>query len=74
MIKLAEKDGATSFTLRIVPRASRSEIVGEMDGALKIRTAAPSTGGAANAELIRILSKTFDVARSAIEIVSRRGG
>ena len=55
--------------MRVVPRASRSEIVGEMDGALKIRIASPPVDGAANAELIKILAKSFDVSKSAVEIV-----
>ena len=45
-----EKDGSITFSVRVVPRASRSEIVGEHDGALKIKLAAPSVDGAANAE------------------------
>ena len=55
--------------VRVVPRASKSEIVGEHDGALKIRIAAPPVEGAANAELIKLLSKRFDVPKSAIEIL-----
>ena len=58
------------FTLRVVPRASKSEIVGEHDGALKVRIASPPVDGAANKELIRLLARSFGVARSAVEIVS----
>ena len=70
MINLSEKDGAIIFNVRVVPRASRSEIVGEYDGALKLRIASPPVDGAANAELIRVLSKTFDVSKSEVEILS----
>ena len=45
MINLAEKDGAIIFNVRVVPRASKSEIVGELDGALKIRIASPPVDG-----------------------------
>lgn len=69
MIDFTEKDGACVFKVRVVPRAAKSEIVGEMDGALKIKIAAPPVDGAANAELIKILSKTFGVPKSEIEIV-----
>lgn len=68
-IILAEKDGAIAFDVRVVPRASKSEIVGEHDGALKVRITAPPVEGAANAELIRLLAKSFDVARSSVSIV-----
>jgi uncharacterized protein (TIGR00251 family) len=53
-----------------VPRASRSEVVGEHNGSLRVRIAAPPVDGAANDELIRVLAKTFKVSRSAVKIVS----
>jgi uncharacterized protein len=58
------------FDVRVVPRASKSEIVGELGGALKIRIASPPVDGAANAQLIKLLSKKLGVAKSDIEIVS----
>jgi len=70
MIQFNERDGAVIFTVRVVPRASDSKIVGEYDGVLKVRLAAPPVDGAANAELIKLLAKSFGVAKSAIEIVS----
>ncbi len=70
MIKIAAKDHGVSFTIRVQPRASRTGIVGEMDGALKIRLAAPPVDGEANEELIRFLSKLFDVSRAQISIRS----
>jgi hypothetical protein len=69
MIRFSEQNGATVFTVRVVPRASKSEIVGAHDGALKIRLAAPPVEGAANEELIKTLAKYFDVNKSAVEIV-----
>ncbi len=54
--------------MRVVPRASRSEIVGEHDGALRVRLAAPPVEGAANEELVRVLSRALGLSRSAIEI------
>ena len=50
--------------------SSRSEIVGEIDGALKVKLASPPVGGAANAELIKLFAKKCGVAKSDIEIVS----
>ena len=70
LITFTEKDGNLIFTARVVPRASKSEIVGELDGALKIRIAAPPVDGAANAELIKLLAETFEVSKSDIEITS----
>ncbi len=64
------QDCGLIFAVRIVPRASRSEIVGEHDGALRVRIAAPPVDGAANQELIRTLAKIFKLPQNAIEIVS----
>lgn len=68
-MEITEKDGGITFTVRVVPRASRSEIVGEHDGVLKFRIASPPVDGAANTELIKVLSKTFGVSKSDIEII-----
>jgi uncharacterized protein len=70
VIQYSEDDRGLTFAVRIVPRASRSEIAGEHDGALRIRIAAPPVEGAANRELIRFLAKLFTVPQKAIDLVS----
>ncbi len=70
MIKFTVKDTNLTFAVRVQPRASQSAIVGEIDGALKVRLAAPPVEGAANEALVRFLSKLFGVPRSNIVIVS----
>ena len=69
MIQYSEKDRALTFAVRVVPRASRTEIAGEYNGALRIRIAAPPVAGAANRELIRLLAKAFKLQQNAVEIV-----
>ncbi len=69
MINFTEKDGAIFFNVKVVPRSSKSEMVGKLDGALKIKLKSPPIDGAANAELVKLLSKTFGVSKSEIEIV-----
>lgn len=70
MIDFTEKDDDLIFHVRVIPRSSRSEIIGEYDGALKVKLNAPPVDGAANAELIKLLAKEFDVPRSQVEILS----
>lgn len=70
MIKFEEKDEAILFGVRVVPRASKSEIAGEIDGSLKIRLSAPPVDGAANAELVKLLARTFGISRGQVEIIS----
>lgn len=69
MIQFVEKDGSLIFSVRVMPNASRSEITGELDGALKIKINAPPVDGAANAELIKFLAKFFRVQKNAVEII-----
>ena len=69
-MKLTELNGSATFDVRVVPRSSRSEIVGEHDGALKVRIASPPVDGTANAELIKLFAKTFGVSKSDVEIVA----
>jgi uncharacterized protein len=70
MINYTEKDGKLTFNVRVVPRSSRNEIVGEHDGALRVRLTAPPVEGAANAALVRTLAQAFDVSPGAVEIIS----
>ena len=70
MIQFSEDSRGLTFTVRIVPRASRSEITGEQSGALRVRIAAAPVEGAANQELIKLLAKTFKLPQKAVEIVS----
>ena len=70
MIAYTEKAGTVTFKVQVVPRASRSEIVGEHNGALRIRIAAPPVEGAANEELVRLLARVLGVPRNAIDITA----
>ena len=69
-MEIVEKNGTVTFAVRAVPRASKSEIVGEHDGALKVRIASPPVDGAANAELIKLFAKVFKVSKSDVEIAA----
>ena len=70
MIEIAERDGAVSFAVRVVPRASRDAIEGEWQGALKVRLAAPPVENRANEALCRLLAQSLKMPRSAVRIVS----
>lgn len=69
MINFTESEGALTFSIRVVPRASKSEIVGEVEGSLKVRISAPPVDGAANEEVVKVLAKAFGVAKSNVSIV-----
>ncbi|MCP9495139.1 MAG: DUF167 domain-containing protein [Pyrinomonadaceae bacterium MAG19_C2-C3] len=69
MIEMRAAKGAISFAVRVVPRASRSEIAGEHGGRLRVRLCAAPVEGAANTELIKTLAKAFGVAISHVNII-----
>lgn len=58
------------FDVRVQPRASRSEVVGEQEGALRVRLAAPPVDGAANEALVELLADLLHVAKRDVRIVA----
>ncbi len=57
--------------VKVIPKSPKSKIVDKMaDGTLKIRIAAPPEKGKANTELIKFLSKHFDLPKNQITIIS----
>jgi uncharacterized protein (TIGR00251 family) len=69
-VQIAEKDGRVSFAVRVQPRASRDEIVGEYQDALKIRLTAPPVDDRANEALCRLLAARLKVPLAAVRIAS----
>lgn len=58
-----------TITVKIIPNAKTSEVVGYEGKILKIRIAAPAIEGRANKELIKIMAELCDCAPSEIEIL-----
>jgi uncharacterized protein (TIGR00251 family) len=58
------------FVVRVQPRARKDEIVGEMDGALKVRLREPAMEGRANEALVEFLAGVLNSAKSAVRILS----
>jgi len=70
-----ERDECIFLWVRVVPRASKDEMVGVMGSeALKIRIQAPPVEGKANAYLVKFISKQWNIPRSNIEILSGETG
>ncbi len=58
------------LSLKVVPGASRNEIVGWLGDSLKVRVTAPAESGKANTAVKEVLASALNVPRVAIEIVS----
>lgn len=55
--------------VKVDPRSSRKEIAGVMGNVLKVRLTAPPVGGAANEQLIEVISDATGVRKSNIRIL-----
>ena len=64
------RTGSVVLTLKVVPKASRDEIVGLLDdGALKVKVTAAPDRGKANAAVCEILADAFGVPKRNVEIL-----
>jgi uncharacterized protein len=63
-------DNSGGLVVHVIPRASRTEVVGMHGDAVKIRLAAPPVDGAANEELVRYLAERLGVPRAAVSITA----
>jgi uncharacterized protein len=60
--------GTITLTVRVQPRASKDEVTGTVEGALKIRLCAPAVENRANEALIEFLAGLLKTAKSAVRI------
>lgn len=56
--------------VKVVPGASRDQIVGLLGEALKVKTAAPPEGGKANAAVCRIIAEALGVSERDVSVVA----
>jgi uncharacterized protein len=61
--------GTVSFPVRVQPRASKDEIAGVIEGALKIRLQAPAVEKRANEALVEFLAHLLKTPKSAVRIL-----
>ena len=63
-----------TFSVRVVPRASKEGVAGFEGGVLRIRLNAPPVEGKANEALTRFLAKALGVSRGSVTLVSGEKG
>ena len=66
---MREGPGGTVVEVRVIPRAAKSALAGERDGAVLVRLAAPPVDGQANDALLVFLAGVLGVPRRALSIV-----
>jgi uncharacterized protein len=62
--------GTVTLPVRVRPRASRDEVTGVIDGALKVRLCAPAVENRANEALVEFLAAILKTSKSAVRIRS----
>lgn len=71
---ITKTDRGVKLTLFIQPKASKNEIIGPHNGALKVKIMAPPVDGKANAELVEFLSEILGIPKRQIEILKGETG
>jgi uncharacterized protein (TIGR00251 family) len=61
--------GTVSFHVRVQPRASKDEIAGVIEGAMKIRLQAPAVENRANEALVEFVAHLLKTPKSAVRIL-----
>src|SRR4051812_31014483 len=65
---LAQARSSCTLAIKAVPNAPRSEVVGWLGDALKVKVHAPPLEGRANAALCEFLAEQLDVPRRAVTL------
>jgi len=68
VLNVNELNGTVTFAVRVHPRASRDEVSGVVEGALKIRLRAPALENRANEALCEFLADLLKRPKSAVRI------
>ena len=73
-LKVTEADGAITFDVQVVPRASRDRLGPVHGDRLKVQLTAPPVDGAANEALVELLAKSLGRRRGDVAIVRGQTG
>jgi uncharacterized protein (TIGR00251 family) len=70
MIEIRKTASGVSLSVRLQPKAKKTAVLGELDGALKLAVTAPPIEGRANEALVRFVAELLKVARSSVTIAA----
>ncbi len=69
-LRIQQAGNAVVFSVKVVPRSSKTTIAGVLGGMLKIKLAAPPEKGKANQSLIEFLADALGVKKNTVKITS----
>jgi uncharacterized protein (TIGR00251 family) len=70
VLEISRTTDGVVFAVRVQPRASRDEISGVIEGAMKVRLQAPALEDRANQSLCEYLAQLLKTPKSAVRILS----
>ena len=73
-LALSATPGGVTIPVRVAPRAGRTALDGVVEGALRVRLAAPPVEGAANRALVEFLADLLGVPKRDLAIVRGERG
>ncbi len=68
-LNIQEGNKALILEVKVLPRASRNQIVGEQEGMLRVKLTAPPVDGEANQSLIEFLAHQLKVPKKNLHIL-----
>jgi uncharacterized protein (TIGR00251 family) len=69
-LKIQQSANAVVFSVKVVPRSSKTAVAGVLGGMLKVKLAAAPEKGKANESLVEFLADTLGVKKNTITITS----
>ena len=70
MIQLTQQGGDVLLPVKVVPKASRDRIIGELAGRLKVGVSAAPEKGAANQAVCKLIAKNLGVRVQQVQVES----
>ena len=69
-VEVVPRDGGSVLAIRVQPGASRASVVGEQDGAVKVRVCSPPVEGRANDDLCSVLATALGLRQRQVAVLS----
>lgn len=74
MLYIKEEKNGVIIKVKVQPRASKNQLAGVLDDALRVRLTAPPVDGEANEACLKFLAGIFKIPRRSVELVSGHTG
>lgn len=68
-IQITPVEGGIRLGVKVQPRSSRNQVIGEQDGCLKVKLTAPPVEGEANQALINFLARLLAIPKKNIKLL-----